>query len=1313
MASTGVPNDHLHTLTSTLDTRRRPIPSPLQETTSARSASEAAGLRNASLPDHTVRDVPNQDQATALNAPALTPNRLRTGRRALKDPAFDEIKGAVTRDVLREEASKTAAATTHATALRTFSAPALAATAAAPRRSPPLSPTMISSPQPAARADNRPLMARNTSIDSTISSVSTGTATSQKPNGSTGYRIPSDTGAPQDVGSAIAAAGSAEAALQKLLNEKSQAASHNAQLWRLVEKQRAMILGLNKDLEKAMKEKERYRRNFKDHLAQSESTPALGGVEPEKQLDARDNSQSPAMLNGRSDGTVMTPVLPGNIRDISLDSRKFSDASDVTSIGAGRSDIPQDTAQVQAQATTAAPEFLHLARSDSLRSSIVTESERMHRAHTPKHIDTRVAAPLGIRREIAGTPPVSPRMVETPRSPRPSAFHEKTDSTSSAISPPATANSFSSPKQVRKAPPAPLQLSPRYEPAISIQNNIMDASGSDYEDEPDSARSEKLLRGRRKTREDDDKEREELARQEDEHRSRSKPELSKSKSKSKVDLTESTETGHVKAVAPPQAVPHQPENKTSNVLFDAAADPALLVRQRTLSGAAGILSKSVTGPALLSPGLPMSPRPGDRPMGSPMPRAPMKMMHNMPMSPKGGMAGLPLSPRAPKHAIPLPPQTPLTFASPHLARAEVYHQQAQSQRASIADRLQPASESSTSDHERSISSVSSSSGDVYKGLMTEQYPELLLPPNALPSISVKTSSSRLRPSRQSYIAPKHPDENPVLTLAVHGRSDGKALWRVEKTLGALAALDGQIKSACSFRDRLPDRTLFSGHAPAKIDARRAALDVYLERMLDAITDERAAKVLCKFLSTDAIAAEAGDPAGGAAEPRPDTPIVKVPTHKDGYLTKRGKNFGGWKARYFVLDGPALKYFEGPGGAHLGSIKLQNAQIGKQSQTAASSTHEDEENQFRHAFLVLEPKKKDSNSLVRHVLCAESDAERDSWVEVLLQYVDYNDADDAGKIISAPRLDIGAVRSPRLQKSMNDLRPSSRSQESVQSKQDTVRSLHYNQTVAGEAPIIGPGSGRAASPSPPRDDSFGPAFEQAGSSHPVISRPTNLQVISNAKDWGMSVPPPTPHSKELAKDKKRSMFSAFRGRSSSDLAPGDKNAMPAHPQDGRRAVFGVPLAEAVELAHPADATTELPAVIYRCIEYLTYKNAIAEEGIFRLSGSNTVIKSLKDRFNDEGDVNLVADNQYYDIHAVASLLKLYLRELPSSILTRELHLQFLKCLELHGHEKSVALNVLVNKLPRANRALLQALSGFLTSIVNNADVNKMNVRNGTS
>lgn len=39
-----------------------------------------------------------------------------------------------------------------------------------------------------------------------------------------------------------------------------------------------------------------------------------------------------------------------------------------------------------------------------------------------------------------------------------------------------------------------------------------------------------------------------------------------------------------------------------------------------------------------------------------------------------------------------------------------------------------------------------------------------------------------------------------------------------------------------------------------------------------------------------------------------TEADKAPV-KEGYLRKRGKQFGGWQTRYFVLDGPQLKYFD--------------------------------------------------------------------------------------------------------------------------------------------------------------------------------------------------------------------------------------------------------------------------------------------------------------------------------------------------------------------------------------------------------------------
>ena len=43
----------------------------------------------------------------------------------------------------------------------------------------------------------------------------------------------------------------------------------------------------------------------------------------------------------------------------------------------------------------------------------------------------------------------------------------------------------------------------------------------------------------------------------------------------------------------------------------------------------------------------------------------------------------------------------------------------------------------------------------------------------------------------------------------------------------------------------------------------------------------------------------------------------------------------------------------------------------------------------------------------------------------------------------------------------------------------------------------------------------------------------------------------------------------------------------------------------------------------------------------------------------GDVDLLNDEEYWDPHAVAGLLKTYFRELPTTILTHERHFRFLK------------------------------------------------------
>ncbi len=158
---------------------------------------------------------------------------------------------------------------------------------------------------------------------------------------------------------------------------------------------------------------------------------------------------------------------------------------------------------------------------------------------------------------------------------------------------------------------------------------------------------------------------------------------------------------------------------------------------------------------------------------------------------------------------------------------------------------------------------------------------------------------------------------------------------------------------------------------------------------------------------------------------------------------------------------------------------------------------------------------------------------------------------------------------------------------------------------------------------------------------------------------------------------------------------------------QKPVFGVTLAESVAIAEIAN----LPAVVFRCIKYLETKHAETEEGIFRLSGSSAVIRALKDRFDAEGDIDLLAHDEHWDLHAIAGLLKLFLRELATSLLTPELHMNFVKALDLaESKDRVKEFARLVAALPLANYSLLRALISHLILIATNSEINKMTLRN---
>ncbi|KAI7868067.1 hypothetical protein BDF14DRAFT_1795980 [Spinellus fusiger] len=208
----------------------------------------------------------------------------------------------------------------------------------------------------------------------------------------------------------------------------------------------------------------------------------------------------------------------------------------------------------------------------------------------------------------------------------------------------------------------------------------------------------------------------------------------------------------------------------------------------------------------------------------------------------------------------------------------------------------------------------------------------------------------------------------------------KELWRVEKLYSDFLNLDAKLKTrhdatVASKIGKLPDKALFATNAPSKVDLRKHALEVYLQHLVSlAMVD---ATDLCEFLSTNVI----------------ERKTFCISDHKEGYLTKRGKNFGGWKTRYFVLNGPTLDYFESKDGNHLGTVRLTNAQIAQQT---PGITVLDEFSAYRHAFLILEKRRPGSSQVNRHILCAASDEERDEWVEAVFQNIVLDDTETKKK-----------------------------------------------------------------------------------------------------------------------------------------------------------------------------------------------------------------------------------------------------------------------------------------------------------------------------
>jgi len=149
--------------------------------------------------------------------------------------------------------------------------------------------------------------------------------------------------------------------------------------------------------------------------------------------------------------------------------------------------------------------------------------------------------------------------------------------------------------------------------------------------------------------------------------------------------------------------------------------------------------------------------------------------------------------------------------------------------------------------------------------------------------------------------------------------------------------------------------------------------------------------------------------------------------------------------------------------------------------------------------------------------------------------------------------------------------------------------------------------------------------------------------------------------------------------------------------GEAGVFGV---DPTSLDMVEDNGHKVPAVLADLRNTLYQMNGISSEGIFRLAGEQAEIHRVKELLNTKKfDINSTRD-----IHAIASLIKIWFRDLPVPILNALPQERI-----MNWSDSSDCVDA-YRTLPEPQKSLLDWLLDFLADVAKNSDKNKMTSQN---
>uniref|UniRef100_A0A3B5L2Q6 Rho GTPase-activating protein SYDE1 n=1 Tax=Xiphophorus couchianus TaxID=32473 RepID=A0A3B5L2Q6_9TELE len=160
------------------------------------------------------------------------------------------------------------------------------------------------------------------------------------------------------------------------------------------------------------------------------------------------------------------------------------------------------------------------------------------------------------------------------------------------------------------------------------------------------------------------------------------------------------------------------------------------------------------------------------------------------------------------------------------------------------------------------------------------------------------------------------------------------------------------------------------------------------------------------------------------------------------------------------------------------------------------------------------------------------------------------------------------------------------------------------------------------------------------------------------------------------------------------------------------VFGVELHHLVEKEGSA---APVPLLIQKTVAEIE-RRGLKVVGLYRLCGSAAIKKELRDGFEKNSSAVCLSEDRYPDVNVITGVLKDYLRELPSPLITRTLYQVVLEAmtlrppLETPDPEAAQCTVRLLSCLPEPEKATLSMLLDHLSLVASFSSFNRMTHQN---